>query len=121
MMPANWGWTTSNPKLKRPSPSSAWLTVKAPGVSQPGRCTLNPAQANEITCAAEQQGALFDMHRQLHAHAAADIFLQSGGSAESLGGMDDLGKAVAPRVKPGPDLPAGDHVFGHRDHGRHAR
>src|SRR5215475_11859562 len=77
-----------------------------------------PPEPEEIAGAAEVQPFMLDRQAQRHADAEADIFLEARRARESLGGVNDLRKAVAARADARPDLAAPCGVLGHRhDHG----
>src|SRR3977135_1723511 len=66
-----------------------------------------PENLDEANLAQEYQRDVPHLDRKRHANPVADIFLQTGWAREPLGGMDDRGKAAAPRIEAGPDLAAG--------------
>ena len=114
----NRGCTTSSVKLKRPSAHSAWVTDSAPGVSHAGRRTRTRTTVRN-TRGCGIPAPLPHMHGQCHADAAADVLLEPGRTREAFGRVHDLRKTLPARVEPGPDLAAGRHVLGDRDHARH--
>src|SRR5687768_2328433 len=66
----------------------------------------------------EVEDLVLDLDAQRDAEAAADIFLEPGRTAETLGGVNHLREAAVPAVDPGPELAAGALVLGDADRGR---
>src|SRR5581483_5161830 len=79
-----------------------------------------PAQAQEISGAAEEQRLMLDRQAQRHADAAADILFEPRLSGKALGRMNDLWKAIAAGANAGPHLATAQRIFRHRHDHRHA-
>src|SRR5262245_22656477 len=86
-----------------------------------GQPQAKAAELHEIVRGTEDKGSRFDMDRERHADAKADVLLEPGRTREALRRMDDLRKAAPARIEPRPVLPVRRHVFGDGDDARNMR